>query len=84
LVRLKEIYNRPKVITPAHHYSQQHLEKFSLAGELAKQRKHLELHMTQHTSLKNRVEDLHEKIKEMMPKYAEVEYKKGLAPVSYA
>jgi hypothetical protein len=63
IARLKEIYNRPKAFSPANQYTQLHLKEFTLADELAKQRKHLELHICQHQKLKMKAGELHRVIK---------------------
>jgi hypothetical protein len=68
--RLREVYNRPKPKkTAANMYSQQHLKMFTLAEELQKQRKHLELHIEHHQKLKQNAKDLHNNIKELLPEY---------------
>jgi hypothetical protein len=81
--RLREVYNRPKIKAPANPYLQQHLKTFTLAEELQKQRRHLELHIEHHQKLKQKAKDLHVSIKGILPEYYELEMKRGLKPLSY-
>jgi hypothetical protein len=67
----------------ANQYSQQHLKVFTLAEELQKMKKHLQLHIDHHRSLKQRARELHNSIKELLPRYYELEVRRGLKAVSY-
>lgn len=81
--RLKEVYTRPKHLSPANLYSQQHLKIFTLAEDIERQRKHLELHIDHHRTLKAKADNLHDSIKKVLPQYFSWERKRGLKPISY-
>ena len=70
---------------PSNAYSQQHLTggNFSLTNELAKQRKHLELHMEHHHSLAVKASEMYRNIQGVLPQYIASQKDKGKSVVTY-